>query len=83
MPSIDVRPQSPSGRMSYSDDEFRTAAKRLHGEPSMSVSPWAAVQRCSGGAFVELTLWVPDDEAAAIRSEREFNSDRPVHPARL
>ena len=83
MSSIDVRPQSPSGRLRYSDEEFRTAAGRMHGDPGMSVPPHGSLQRCDGGAFVDLVLWVPDDEADAIRMEREFNSGRSVHSARL
>ena len=84
MPSIDLRPQSASRRIRYTDDEFRTAAGRMHGDLGISVPPHGSMQRCDGGAFVELVLWVSDDEAEAIRMEREFNSgQRPVHPARL
>jgi len=56
----------------------------MHGDLGISVPPHGSMQRCDGGAFVELVLWVSDDEAEAIRMEREFNSgQRPVHPARL
>lgn len=74
MPSINVRPQSASGGLRYTDEEFRTAAKRCFGEPGVSVSQWGSVQRCEGGAFVELMAWIPDNEAEAIRLEREFNN---------
>lgn len=68
----------------YTDDEYKTAAKRHHGEPGVSVSQWGSVQRCEGGVFVELIAWVPDNEAEAIRMEREFNArGRTVHPARV
>lgn len=71
--------------MTYSDEEYRAAGIRMYGGEHVSVSQWASVQRVSGsgGAFVELTVWVPDDEAEAIRMEREFNRGRPVHPARI
>lgn len=67
----------------YTDEEFRVAAKRRHGEPGVSVLQYAAVQRCGSGAFVELTVWVPDDAVEVIRMEQEFNSGRSVHPTRL
>jgi len=73
-----------SRALPYTDEEFRTAAGRMHGDSGISVSPHGSMHRCDGGAFVELVLWVPDAEAEAIRMEREFNSgQRPVHPARI
>lgn len=69
--------------MTYSDEEYRAAGLRAYGGEHVSVSQRAAVQRAAGGAFVDLTVWVPDDEAEAIRMEREFNGGRPVHPVRI
>lgn len=47
----------------YTDGAFRRAARRLC-RTDMSVPEWAAVSRpADGGAFVEVSLFVPDAEA--------------------
>lgn len=44
-----------------SDQQYRDAADRMYGGPLVSVSRWGAIHRMSdGGAFVEMTVWVPD-----------------------
>lgn len=60
--------------MKYTDEEYREAAKRLRSGPDLTVSLLGALGRSTGGAFVEMTLWVPDEAAAGIRQEREFNN---------
>lgn len=45
----------------HPDDAFRAAARRL--VPKGSVSQTAAVANADGGAFVEVVIWVPDEEA--------------------
>ena len=60
-----------------SDDIYREAAKRMYGQPVVAtVSPWAPVMRASGGAFIEIQVWVPEAEATAILEERAFNAPR-------
>lgn len=62
----------------YQDDEYREAARRMHGSPGVTVSPHAIVSQALGGAYVELRLWVPDAEAEAIVRERDFNAGRRI-----
>ena len=66
--------------MMLTNDEYRTAAQRLYGQPGVSVAPHASAQRVNGGSFIEMTVWVQDAAAAAIRQEREFNARPSVKP---
>lgn len=68
-------------RVTYTDEEYRAAARRLHSEPEISVPPFGSLQRCAGGAYVELLFWVPDAAADDMRAERAFNA-RADHPTR-
>lgn len=44
-------------------DEYRSAARvLLAGTTNVTVGPWAHVQTTEGGAFVEVTLFVPASE---------------------
>jgi len=42
--------------------DFRAAAKRLAVGAGVVVPDYATVQMCEGGAFVEATIWVGENE---------------------
>ena len=52
--------------MMLTNDEYRTAAQRLYGQPGVSVAPHASAQRVNGGSFIEMTVWVQDAAAAHL-----------------
>lgn len=59
--------------ITYTDEEYREAAKRMRSGPDLTVPVFGLLQRVGDGAFVEMTLWVPNTAAQGIRMERDFN----------
>lgn len=50
-----------------SDEQFRLAAEFREPHQMVVVPQWAAVERAaSGGAYVELRVWVTDADAARM-----------------
>ena len=41
-------------------EAYREAARRLHGSDRISIGEHAHVQTCEGGAYVEATIWIPE-----------------------
>jgi hypothetical protein len=42
--------------------DYRLKAEKLFGTAFVKVNPHGTVQPCEGGAFVEMIVWVPDEE---------------------
>ena len=48
-------------------DDYRARAERLYGSEHVKVNPHGPVSPCyEGGAFVELTAWVPDEDLVEV-----------------
>lgn len=60
----------------HHDDVFREAAQQLF--PDTKVNAWGSIQRPqSGGAFVEVFVFVPEEEAAKQARRRALPAKEP------
>ncbi len=62
-------------RSRHRNTTFRAAAARLYGSEKIQVSPHGLVERpATGGAFVEMTVWVSEEE---VQKQADMDAPRP------